>query len=111
VLFAFTNQLTIGWDHFATISIDIDTYESSKTRPSRSGDKLRLSWLTRRRILARVGATEDDIFLAVESSHQIKKQRTQTLSSWHRRQVALEMAFSAIRWTRAVFRHANTAGA
>jgi hypothetical protein len=54
----------------------------NRRRERRREDELRLSWLERRRILRRNGASEDDISEALERAHKVRKQREKTMSTW-----------------------------
>ena len=79
-------QLTMAWDAVKQVQQSIDAYETQRTE-RRHDDELRLGWLERRRILRRLGATEEELSEAAECAHKVRKQRQQT-NSWRSKKMA-----------------------
>ena len=76
----------MAWDAVKQVQQSIDAYETQRTE-RRHDDELRLGWLERRRILRRLGATEEELSEAAERAHKVRKQRQQT-NSWRSKTMA-----------------------
>jgi hypothetical protein len=71
----------MGWDHYREITEPIDKLESFREHKRKdSVDELRISWIERRRLLRRVGYSDEELRKAEQESEKIRKQRERTTS-------------------------------
>lgn len=89
-------QLTIDWTPVKQVRQPIDSFEAKRENQRRHDEDLRLGWLDRRRILRRLGATEEEISEALESSYRVRKHRQQT-ASWRSKFAKVEELQQSIR--------------
>jgi len=89
-------QITIDWEPVKQLRHQVDSFEDKRKDQRRHDEELRMGWLDRRRILRKLGATEEEISEALESSYRVRKQRQQT-ASWRNKFAKVEELQQAIR--------------
>lgn len=71
--------LTIDWVHVSESERSVDEFESRKGA-RRTDSEMRLGWITRRRMLRKLGISDEDMEKAQRSAEKTRKRRETTVS-------------------------------